>query len=86
MFAKVFYLCVDTRKEAVAVIQQTTSDIANFAAQKTRTLEDTVYWYSCVSRRRYSLRAASSSAATFFFLYNLQPYRVSGLLVVPTRL
>ena len=68
MFAKAFYLCLDTRKEAVAVIQQTTSDIANFEAHKTNTLEYTVYWYSCASRRRYSLRAASSSAAIFFLV------------------
>ena len=33
MFAKASCLCDDTRKEAVAVIEQTTSDIANFEAQ-----------------------------------------------------
>ena len=67
MFAKAFRLCDDTRKEAVAVIEQTSSDIVNFEAQWTFNGE-TVLGYSCVSRRRYSLRAASLSAATLFLV------------------
>ena len=43
MFAKAFCLCDDTRKEAVTMIEQTTSEIAKFEAQYTYTGENRLF-------------------------------------------